>query len=252
MTCRALVGALLICASSNGQQTPPQPHYVQSGTGDVTVNPNQPDRPVPANHAQSHETMVEFYMKALNPHQINWGTEIDRRMAVLAAQSIGNPYFRLSAFQTTVILFLLLVCWLWWDKMWQTKWVAAESLTDAINAKRLADHRAMEAIGQYNRHIEMCNRVIEGQESGISIGKATSDWQREVRDLQTQLATEKARSAKLEAALNERNQIQEQLEHRLTEAEKLMQERQNSSNSELLARLRRAEAELANRKAVRK
>jgi hypothetical protein len=36
--------------------------------------------------------------------------------------------------------------------------------------------------GQYNRHIEMCNRVIEGQELGISVGKGNSDWQQEVRD----------------------------------------------------------------------
>ena len=82
---------------------------------------------MPANHVQSHETIFEFYMKALNPHQINWGTEIDRRMAMLAQQSIGNPYFRLCAYQTAVILFLLLVCRLWWDKMRQIKWAAAST-----------------------------------------------------------------------------------------------------------------------------
>ena len=43
-----------------------------------------------------------------------------------------------------------------------------------------------------------------------------------------------------------------QLERRLTQAEKLMQERPSDGNAELLARLQRAEVELANRKAVRK
>jgi hypothetical protein len=203
-------------------------------------------------HTQPHETIFEFYMKALNPHQINWGDEIDRRLAVLVDQSIRNPYFRLCALQTAVILFLLLVCWLWWDKMRQIKWVAAESLADVINAKRLSDYKAMEAIMQYNRHIDMCNRVIEGQESGIGAGKGSSDWQRELRDLQTQLATERSRSAKLEAELKQRDEFQMQLERRLTEAEKMMQDRQNGGNAELLARLHRAEAELANRSVVRK
>ena len=187
---------MLICGLAVAQQMPapasadskaapktaqPQVHYVQSGSGVVAVNPNQPYRPIPANRAQSPETIFEFYLKVLNPRQIKWGDEIDRRLAVLSEESIGNPYFRLCAIQIALILFLLTVCWLWWDKMRQIKSVAAESLTDAINAKRLADHKAFDAIGQYNRHIEMCNRVIEGQESGIAGGKGTSDWQREVR-----------------------------------------------------------------------
>ena len=264
---KALVGALLICELAGAQQTaaPPaangkaapktaQPpvHYVQSGSGVVAVNPNQPYRPIPANRAQSQETIFEFYLKVLNPRQINWGDEIDRRLAALSEQSIGNPYFRLCAVQIALILFLVTVCWLWWDKMRQIKWVAAESLTDAINAKRVADRKALEAIAQYNRHIEMCNRVIEGQESGIVGGKGTSDWQREVRDLQTQLATERTHSAKLDAELKHRDETQAQLERRLAQMETLMLERQNGTNAELLARLQRAEAELANRKAVRK
>ena len=267
MTKQALVGVLLICELVGAQLTAappatddkrtakpaqPQVHYVQSGSGVVAVDPNQPYRPIPANRAQSRETIFEFYLKVLNPRQINWGNEIDRRLAVLADQSIGNPYFRLCALQTGLILVLLLVCWLWWDKMGQIKWIAAEALTDAINAKRLADHKALEAIGQYNRHIEMCNRVIEGQESGIGVGKGTADWQREVRDLQTQLATERTHSAKLDDELKQRDKTQTQLERRLTDMETLMQERQNGTNAELLARLQRAEAELGNRKAVRK
>jgi hypothetical protein len=252
MTRTMLAGALLIFAIATGQEPPKQTQDVGSSSGGVAVNPNQPYRPIPANRSQSHETIFEFYMKTLNPRQINWGDEIDRRAAVLIEQSIGNRYFRLCAFQTALILFLLLICWLWWDKMRQIKWVAAEALADAINAKRLADRKALEAIRQYNCHIEMCNRVIEGQDSGIGNGKGTSDWQREVRDLQTQLATERAHSAKLEAELKRRDETQEQLERRLTQAEKMMQERGDGTNAELLARLQRAEAELANRKAARK
>ena len=102
-------------------------------------------------------------MRVLNPRQINWGTEIDRRLANLREQSIGNPYFRLASFQLGLIVILLLLCWVWWDKMRQIKWVAAECLTDALNARMLAERRAVDAIDRHNRHIELCNRVIEGQ-----------------------------------------------------------------------------------------
>jgi hypothetical protein len=217
----------------------------------VAVDPRQPYRPIPANRVQPRETIFEFYRRALNPHQIRWGEEIDRRLAVLAGQSVGNPYFRLCAFQMGLILFLLMICWLWWDKMRQIKCVAAECLTDAINAKRIADTKALEAIGQCNRHIEMCNRVIEGQESGISPGGVGEDWQRQVRDLQTQLTAERAKSAQLEADLKERQKLQSQMERRLQQLEETVRDRQGAPNAELVARLQRAEAELASRKTQR-
>jgi hypothetical protein len=47
-----------------------------------------------------------------------------------------------------LILFLLMICWLLWDKMPQIKWVPAEFLADAIDAKRIADRKALEAIAQ--------------------------------------------------------------------------------------------------------
>lgn len=266
---RLVLVAVVTCALAVAQQTPgpsPAPNtelkgapaaaqsqvrHVQSGSGMVAVDPKQPYRPIPANRAQARETIFEFYLKALNPRQIKWGNEIDRRLAVLAEQSVGNPYFRLCALQVSLILILLLTCWLWWDKMHQIKWVAAECLTDAINAKRIADRKALEAIGQYNRHIEMCNRVIENQESGIATGSGSEDPRKEMRDLQAQLATERAKSAGLEAELKNRDDIQSQMESRIQQLEKTMLDRQGGANAELVARLQRAEAELSSRKPTR-
>ena len=254
MTIKLLIGTVMICEWLVGQQPPaPSPtraierkeaspppqattNPVQSGTGVVAVDPKQPYRPLPANRVQPRETIFEFYRRALNPQQTRWGEEIDRRLAVLADHSIGNPYFRLCAFQMSFILFLLLICWLW-------------CLADAINAKRIADGKALEAIGRYNRHIEMCNRVIEGQESGIAPGSGAEEWQRQVRDLQTQLTAERAKSAQLEADLKERQKLQSQMERRLQQLEETVRDRQGGANAELVARLQRAEAELAGRKA---
>ena len=269
MTRKLLIGVALICglavaqppprapsAQEEERRTPPretQPpaNQAESGAGAVTFNPAQPYRPIPVGGTQPRETIWEFYLKALNPRQINWGDEIDRRLAVLTEQSVGNPYFRLCALQMGLIVVLLMICWLWWDKMHQIKWVAAECLTDAINAKRMADTKALEAIGQYNRHIEMCNRVIEGQESGLPTGVGSDNWQPEMRELRTQLATERANSAHLEAELKHRDGLQSQMEGRIQELEENMRERQSGANAELIARLQRAEAELSNRKTQR-
>lgn len=231
---------------------------VPSGTANVGVNPNQPYRPVPLNRTFSEnsrgprETIFEFYLRALNPKQIRWGDEIDRRIALLSEQSILNPYFRWSAFQMGAILLLLLVCWVWWDKMRQIKWVAAECLADAINAKRIAEDRAKEAIGLYNRHIEHCNRVIENQESGLPGGNSTDTWRQEVLTLRNKLTAEEAKSMRLQKALEDRESLQAGLEQRLRQLEALVQERQNGANAELVARLQRAESQLGDKKVTKR
>ena len=211
-----------------------------------------PSAPGEPSASRPRQTIFEFYLDALNPRKIQWGDEIDRRLAILAAQSVGNPYFRVCAFQTGVILILLLLCWVWWDKMRQIKHVAAECLADVINAKLLADRRALDAIGTYNRHIEMCNRVIEQQESGLASGRNDAGLQQALADLQAQLATERAQKGRLEAELKQREELHSKLEERLTQLETATRERRNDPNAELVARLERAEAELNNRRPARK
>jgi len=136
----------------------------------VTVDPARPYRPIPVGPSRPQETIFEFYFKALNPRKIHWGDEIDKRVEQFVDHSIRNPYFRFCAVQMGVILMLLALCWGWWDKLRQTKWITAEWLADAINAKQMSDQRAMDAIAAHNRHMESCNRVVEEQTSGI--GKA--------------------------------------------------------------------------------
>jgi hypothetical protein len=158
----------------------------------------------------------------------------------------------LCAFLVAGVLFLTTLCWAWWDKMRQIKVVAAECLTDALNAKALADQKALEAIEQYNRHIEMCNRVIEGNESGVGAAQSGGEARQAVQDLQNQLAGARAEAARLDAELQRRKEMQTQLERRVNQLESEVQRRAESPNSELVARLQRAEAELGNRKAQKK
>ncbi len=214
----------------------------------VTVNPAQPYRPLPAGGVQRRETIFEFYIKALNPRNIHWGNEIDRRIAILIDNSLRNPYFRFCAAQMGVIVILLGLCWAWWDKLRQVKWIAAEQLTDVLNAKHYADTHAMEAITAHNRHMEACNRVIEQEHSGIVGGKNAGEWQQEVSELQAKLAAERSMVASLNEEVSRRMQLHTQLEGRVVELEKSIQDRRETGNSELLARLQRAETELGSRR----
>ena len=249
---------VLLAALSALAQTPPpaQPaeektptiHYVDSGKGVVGVNPAQPYRPIPVNATQPKDSIFTFYLRVLNPSQINWGTEIDGRLANLREQSVANPYFRLASFQLGLIVILLMLCWVWWDKMRQIKWVAAECLTDVLNARMLAESRAVEAIDRHNRHIEMCNRVIEGQSSGVGGTSDGNNAALTIRELQTELAASRANCARLQNELDQSKVEHAQVDGRLATLEAELRRKVANPDPDLVARLERAEAELAGRK----
>lgn len=226
----------------------PAIRYVESGSGVVAVNPAQPYRPMPVRAAAPRDSIFGFYLRVLNPRQINWGTEIDLRLASLREQSVGNPYFRLASFQLGLIVILLMLCWVWWDKMRQIKWVAAECLTDALNARTIAESRALEAIDRHNRHIELCNRVIEGQASGIGGTTDSGNAALTVRELQTELAASRANCARLEHELEQSKTEHVQVDGRLAALEAELKRKAAHPDPDLVARLERAESELAGKK----
>lgn len=226
----------------------PAIRYVESGSGVVAVNPAQPYRPMPVRAAAPRDSIFGFYLRVLNPRQINWGTEIDLRLASLREQSVGNPYFRLASFQLGLIVILLMLCWVWWDKMRQIKWVAAECLTDALNARTIAESRALEAIDRHNRHIELCNRVIEGQASGIGGTTDSGNAALTVRELQTELAASRANCARLQHELEQNKVEQAQVDGRLAALETELRRKAAHPDPDLVARLERAESELAGKK----
>ena len=243
----------LIATVVFGQEQQPEKksdiHYVGNGAGVVGVNPAQPYRPIPVGVTAPRDSIFTFYLRTLNPHQINWGTHIDLRLANLREQSVGNPYFRLASFQLGMIMFLLMLCWVWWDKMRQIKWVASECLTDLLNAKVLAENRAMEAIDRHNRHIEMCNRVIEGQSSRIAGAPDGGNAVLTIRELQTELAASRANCARLQHELDQSKADHAQVDGRLATLEAEMKRKAAHPDPDLVARLERAEAELAGRSA---
>lgn len=243
-----LVAALLLPATTSSQE-PTSPITERSRSNQkqagVNVDPARPYRPIPVGPSRPQETIFEFYFKALNPRKIHWGDEIDKRIEQFVDHSIRNPYFRFCAVQMGVILMLLALCWGWWDKLRQTKWITAEWLADAINAKQMSDQRAMDAIAAHNRHMESCNRVVEEQSSGI--GKAIGYGPKfEMEKLQNDLAASRAEVERLNAQIQDRDARLAKQEARIQAIETKVAQSQDSSKAELIARLERAEAQLNN------
>jgi septal ring factor EnvC (AmiA/AmiB activator) len=132
--------------------------------------------------------------------------------------------------------------------MRQIKWVAAECLTDALNARTIAESRALEAIDRHNRHIELCNRVIEGQSSGIGGTTDSGNSALTVRELQTELAASRANCARLEHELEQSKNEHVQVDGRLAALEAELTRKAAHPDPDLVARLERAESELAGKK----
>ncbi len=245
----ALLVAALLLPTTMSSQEPTSPTK-ESGRSvnkqaAVTADPARPYRPIPVGPSRPQETIFEFYFKALNPRKIHWGDEIDKRIEQFVDHSIRNPYFRFCAVQMGVILMLLALCWAWWDKLRQTKWITAEWLADAINAKQMSDRRAMDAIAAYNRHMESCNRVVEEQTSGI--GKAIGYGPKfEMEKLQNDLAASRAEVERLNAQIQDRDAKLARQEARIQAIETKVAQAHDSSKAELIARLERAEAQLNN------
>lgn len=222
-------------------------------TGNVGVDWNRPHRPVPVDRIAPRETSIECCLRTLNPKQIRWPDGIEWRIARLSERSLLNPYLRWSGFQMGVILFLLLVCWVWWwDKMRQIKRVAAECLADALNAERITEYGAKEAIGPYNRHTEYCNRLIDDQESGLTVANSTDTWRQKSLNLRNSLAAEETKSMRLQEALEDWKSLQTGLEQRLRQLEALVLVRPNGANAELVARLRRAKSHPGDKKVTKR
>lgn len=241
-----LLTAIAIASAqpNSTQGSKDQPRVIENGTGLVGVNPAQPYRPIPLNNGKQRETIFEFYLRALNPRQVRWGDVIEQRLNSLSQQSLQDPYFQLCAFEAAVIVILLVICWLWWDKLQQVKLIASESLADALNAKAFADAHALAAIETHNRHMDACNRVVESQELGIPTETQRNVWRQEIEELRTKLTREQAENARLTAALQQREDQQAELESRISQLEAGMRAQHGTANAELVARLQRAESQL--------
>jgi hypothetical protein len=107
----------------------------------------------------------------------------------------------------------------------------------------------VDAIDRYNLHIETCNRVIEGGESGVATPETANleDQKREFQRLKSDNQAKDFEVARLTEELKQRTAEQNTLTARVTAAEERLKVRigtgSESANAELVERIQRLEAE---------
>lgn len=196
--------------------------------------------PLPAQQRQtprSRQTRYEFVVQQCNKANFNYGDWIEQRRQAFLEATVKTPYFWYSFSVTGSLLFVMLAYTKLYVDHRKTIRIAAEIQADLHNHDLYSRQAAREAIEQYNRHIEQCNRAIENAESG----RDRPGWgDSPVEGLRAEL---RRVVAQLDATTQDRNKLQEELQQKSlvvtdlsTRLDALSRKINGSSSSESLAR----------------
>lgn len=111
-------------------------------------------------------TWYERAARQINPTDKDFGSMWERRKQEFSDQ-LRNPYFRYGLGVTGVAMMLLVTQFALYARYRRVQEAAAKTIADVCQHDESARRAAREAIGRYNSHIESCNRVIEGEETGL-------------------------------------------------------------------------------------
>ena len=203
-----------------------------------------------------HITWYDALLHSINPKNIDWGMNWERRRANFLENTVGNRYFVFCAF--LVLCFyaaLVTMGWIVWDHKKDIRYFETE-LVKGRNWASYWRNRAMEAIGKHNDHIEKCNRVIEAGESGIDIHDSeAADLRRELERTRTDLQNATSEKLRLKSELDEKARTISELSLRVDEVSKRIGNGRADSGSSgpapsddkaaLVARINRLETALA-------
>jgi hypothetical protein len=161
----------------------------------------------------------------------------------------ANRYFWYS-FGVTILVILswFALAWVQNDRV-RERWQLAEHAADALRYAEHCKRKAAEAIDHYNLHIETCNRVIEGGESGVATPETANieDYKRELQRLKSDNQAQEFELGRLKKELKEKDADQYALTDRVTAAEERLKAQietaSGSANAELVERIQRLEAE---------
>ena len=153
------------------------------------------------------QTWYEFALSHLNSDHVNYGGLVEERRRAFLEATVKNRYFNYGLTATLLALFLMAVCAKLLIDTRRKDWVTAEMMTDLMNHDLRSREVAREAIQKYNDHIELCNRVVEEQESGHPLSGSGSALERLTAKLQET-------GEKLDAATRERDKFKSDLDEK--------------------------------------
>jgi hypothetical protein len=195
---------------------------------------------------RNEDTFWDFWLRQFNPQRTDYGALLEEKRRRFLAQAGANPYFWFAFAELAAVCFLLL----WVTKQRidrrELEWEAAGCMADLANYAHFCRNQALEAVAKHNEHIELCNRLIESEETGKPVPPGgTSDEQRQTIDrLQKELADKVADNRRLEAELTSEKSKMRNLTTRLDALEQARNGPAGGANVDLVNRLNAAVSEV--------
>jgi len=199
-------------------------------------------------YSRRQPSFWEFWLHRVNPRNINYGAWLEEKRRAFLRQAGANPYFWFAFSEFAAICLLVLCVAKGRIDRKGTEWEAASFMADLANYAEYCKQNALEAIRKHNEHIELCNRVIEAEDTGRPMAAGLQeDWRPEMERLRTELAEQVSENARVSAELAQKNQMVTSLSSRIDELARQMSARGNGTanpNVDLVERVNRLTAEL--------
>jgi hypothetical protein len=126
---------------------------------------------------------------------VDWGSIWEQRKRAFI-EHLHDPYSQYGMWITSAILVLFVVVYAQHMSQRRALAIAARAIGDVRVHDECARKSAREAIQRYNDHIEICNRVIEGNEGGL--WKWISSAELDAMKVETQRTRDELRAAQIE------------------------------------------------------
>lgn len=203
-------------------------------------------------YSRRQPSFWEFWLRQFNPKNVNYGTWLEEKRRAFLRQAGANPYFWFAFAELAAICFLVLCVAKGRIDRKDTEWEAASFMADLANYAEYCRQHATEAIQKHNEHIEVCNRVIEAEETGRPITSAGSggDWKPEMDALREKADRLEIENARLKGQLEAKEASLAGLSARVDELALARDGKPNGAgansnpNLDLVARVNRLTAEL--------
>ena len=121
---------------------------------------------------QRQGTWYEFILGQFNPDGVDYGNWIERERHKVIELRLKNPYFLYSVWTTIAAILTAAILLKQRVDHQRAMSITSEMMADLYNQDAYSRQVVQEAIERYNRHIERCNRVIEGGESPAASSSA--------------------------------------------------------------------------------
>jgi hypothetical protein len=174
--------SLILCGLLIGFTTV-HAYGLQRGTGSAPPKSRMDAAAVRVQSPYQHQdTWYEFLLKQFNPSNVDYGKWVEQQRRNLIELRLKNSSFLYSLWTTIALILAAAICLKQRIDHRRAMSITAEMMADLYNQDVYSRAVAQEAIERYNKHIERCNRAIEGIEGGPV---ATNP--REIEQLRTEL-----------------------------------------------------------------